>query len=492
MASDPSAAQAADLACWAEEGHAFASLLRYLSTVERRSSAECHRIIALWPGLYDSSRPENDDEAGAAVWAADNVGGAERGMAGDDFISTAGGAGGTSSTDEPSCVKRLALLDSSSAPPSRFISTAGGAGGTSSTDEPSCVKRLALLDSSSAPPSRFISTAGGAGGTSSTDEPSCVKRLAPLDSSASPSRKVAKHETVASLVQTKAPLAKCEETRTSNDCLAMRHGHPNDKRITFDEPSHTYYLDLIKLPISVTALCSAQFDSFVSADIVRQYWDKWSQDRCHKLYVLITYLTARGLQSAQAQQAVIQMWTTHGTSQSELGTAMHLRIEQSLDAEPPDGRAMTEDGDTSVASDVKEMRQYEQWRRDVHDNFGWRPYRVEWCIYSPRYLVGGSVDALFIDPVGSYHLIDWKRCREPLSEKTPHYGRFGRAGGPVAHVKQTKYHKYCLQLNVYRLILEAGVSYHSSNKEGVRRGRKLERMMKTDTGIVLLAALCWF
>jgi hypothetical protein len=96
MASDPSAAQAADLACWAEEGHAFASLLRYLSTVERRSSAECHRIIALWPGLYDSSRPENDDEAGAAVWAADNVGGAERGMAGDDFISTAGGAGGTS------------------------------------------------------------------------------------------------------------------------------------------------------------------------------------------------------------------------------------------------------------------------------------------------------------------------------------------------------------------------------------------------------------
>ena len=457
MASDPSAAQAADLACWAEEGHAFASLLRYLSTVERRSSAECHRIIALCPGLYDSSRPENDDEAGAAVWAADNVGGAERGMAGDDFISTAGGAGGTSSTDEPSCVKRLAPLDSSSAPPSRFISTAGGAGGTSSTDEPSC-----------------------------------VKRLAPLDSSASPSRKVAKHETVASLVQTKAPLAKCEETRTSNDCLAMRHGHPNDKRITFDEPSHTYYLDLIKLPISVTALCSAQFDSFVSADIVRQYWDKWSQDRCHKLYVLITYLTAKGLQSAQAQQAVIQMWTTHGTSQSELGTAMHLRIEQSLDAEPPDGRAMTQYGDTSVASDVKEMRQYEQWRRDVRDNFGWRPYRVEWCIYSPRYLVGGCVDALFIDPAGSYHLIDWKRCREPLSDKTTHYGRFGRAGGPVAHVKQTKYHKYCLQLNVYRLILEAGVSYHSSNIEGVRRGRKLERMMKTDTGIVLLAALCWF
>ena len=194
MASDPSAAQAADLACWAEEGHAFASLLRYLSTVERRSSAECHRVIALARPLYDS-RPENDDEAWAAVWAADNVGGAERGTAGDDFISTAGGAGG--------------------APPEQ--SEAAGSASTS---------------------------------TSST-EPSCVKRLAPLGSSAPPSRKVPKHETVASRVQTKAPLAKGQETRMSNDCLAVRHDHPNDKRITFDEPSHTYYLDLIKLPTSV-------------------------------------------------------------------------------------------------------------------------------------------------------------------------------------------------------------------------------------------------
>ena len=440
MASDPSAAQAADLACWAEEGHAFASLLRYLSTVERRSSAECHRVIALARPLYDS-RPENDDEAWAAVWAADNVGGAERGTAGDDFISTAGGAGG--------------------APPERS-EAAGSASTSTSSTEPSCVKSIAPLDSG-APPEQS-EAAGSASTSTSSTEPSCVKRLAPLGSSAPPSRKVPKHETVASRVQTKAPLAKGQETRMSNDCLAVRHDHPNDKRITFDEPSHTYYLDLIKLPTSVTALCSAQFDSFVSADIVRQYWDTWSQDRCHKLYVLITYLTARGLQSAQAQRAVIQMWTTHGTNQSRLGTAMHSRIEESLDAEPPDGRAKTESGDTSVASDVKEMRQYEQWRRDVRDKFGWRPYRVEWCIYSPRYLVGGSVDALFIDPVGSYHLVDWKRCREPLSEKATHYGRFGRAGGPVAHVKQTKYHKYCLQLNVYRLILEAGVSYHSGTK----------------------------
>jgi len=155
MASDPSAAQAADLACWAEEGHAFASLLRYLSTVERRSSAECHRVIALARPLYDS-RPENDDEAWAAVWAADNVGGAERGTAGDDFISTAGGAGG--------------------APPEQS-EAAGSASTSTSSTEPSCVKSIAPLDSG-APPEQS-EAAGSASTSTSSTEPSCVKRLAP-------------------------------------------------------------------------------------------------------------------------------------------------------------------------------------------------------------------------------------------------------------------------------------------------------------------------
>ena len=121
---------------------------------------------------------------------------------------------------------------------------------------------------------------------------------------------------------------------------------------------------------------------------------------------------------------------------------MHVQIELSLNG------ALYEQEQTP------ELEQYEAFQRDVPVARGWTPFRTEWSIYDDASLVGGQVDALYVDDAGCLHMLDWKRSSKDLSPTAKNWGRYGRAGGPLAHVKDTPFHRYSVQLNLYKHILE--------------------------------------
>ena len=83
---------------------------------------------------------------------------------------------------------------------------------------------------------------------------------------------------------------------------------------------------------------------------------------------------------------------------------------------------------------------------------GFRLWRAEWSIYDSSVMVAGQIDALFIDPAGAYHMVDWKRCKRSLDPAAN--ARFDRYGkGPCKHLLDNDYTHYCLQQNLYAAIL---------------------------------------
>lgn len=95
--------------------------------------------------------------------------------------------------------------------------------------------------------------------------------------------------------------------------------------------------------------------------------------------------------------------------------------------------------------------------------------RSEHVVWSPKHLVCGSVDFIYQDKAGKYHLVDWKRC-DKVDDTA-----YGRLVHPFADLSASKVTKFSLQLNVYKKIYESHyniqiesmrvVIFHNSNND---------------------------
>ena len=263
------------------------------------------------------------------------------------------------------------------------------------------------------------------------------------------------------------PTARRPPSMDPTSYLAAIHAHPNDTRISFEAASHTYTLDGSPdpLPASVTAIYGAHFDAFDSASTLRRYMGRWAEDETNKYFQLIQYLTlVENKTPAECEVAIARLWAANGAAQAQLGTDMHAWIEQSLNVDP--SQPLSARGGPPPPSSSPELRQYEAFRRDVPLACGWTPYRTEWSIFDAASLVAGQVDALYVDRDGGLHMVDWKRSKKDLSAQAKHWDRFGRAGGVLAHVTDTPFHRYSLQQSLYRHILETG--YYGDDGKGGR------------------------
>ena len=79
------------------------------------------------------------------------------------------------------------------------------------------------------------------------------------------------------------------------------------------------------------------------------------------------------------------------------------------------------------------------------------PYRTEWTIYDEEIKLSGSIDMVFKDQKGAYHIFDWKRSKEII--KTNGWNKFA-IHPSIDHIPDTNYWHYCLQLNTYKAILQ--------------------------------------
>ena len=77
-------------------------------------------------------------------------------------------------------------------------------------------------------------------------------------------------------------------------------------------------------------------------------------------------------------------------------------------------------------------------------------YRTEWRIFDDLIYVAGTADIIFKKHDGSYAIYDWKR-----SERINRVGFNGKMGkGVCSNLDDCNYTHYCLQLNIYKKILE--------------------------------------
>ena len=207
--------------------------------------------------------------------------------------------------------------------------------------------------------------------------------------------------------------------------LSRKNSHKRDKNIEFDEPTHTYTICGDSNYTSVTTWIHRFFPHFDPDSIIGKMRNgkNWTPE--NKYY---------GMTNTEIKNE----WNKAGKEARELGTLMHLNIENYYNG-------------LSYTPGFTETRDYELFQDYLRDHNEYVPYRTEWTVYTKKYRLAGSIDMVYIDPnvPGKYILADWKRSKEIKFEN-----RWETGLGPLSYIDNCNYWHYTLQLNVYRMILE--------------------------------------
>jgi hypothetical protein len=209
--------------------------------------------------------------------------------------------------------------------------------------------------------------------------------------------------------------------------LGRKHRHERDNLIHFDEPTHVYTVKGDSRGwISCTGFLHAFFPHADTDDIITKMMrsKKWPESKWYGM----------------TREQIKQTWKDLGKEASEAGTAMHLGIEQVMNAAPEE-----------VVPEVKQTKEWEYFEKYwAKDSEVWEPWRTEWEVYDEELKLAGSIDMIYRNKQdGTFAIYDWKRAKEMKMENP-----FSNGYGPVKDLPDCNYWHYTLQLNVYRWLLE--------------------------------------
>ncbi len=201
-------------------------------------------------------------------------------------------------------------------------------------------------------------------------------------------------------------------------------------RVRFVEEGHLYFLDGSKQRIiSATTLLKQYWAPFDPEGVVARWYDSWQRKPSSKYY-------------GMSREAILESWKD--TSAADLGTAMHGQIERHLRAMP------FEPGWTWESP---ELKAYARFREDTQV---WlEPVATEMVVFDETLRLCGSIDLVARNKItGELVLGDWKRAKKTISNKAlPYRGQKGLMD-VAGDLDDTNYNHYCLQLNLYREIIE--------------------------------------
>jgi hypothetical protein len=239
--------------------------------------------------------------------------------------------------------------------------------------------------------------------------------------------------------------------------LALKNPHNRDARISFEPVEHKYTIDAdpSKPYTSVTTWNHGHFREFDTDNIIKRMMASrnWKQSQYYGM-------TADAIKAG---------WDANRDAAAAAGTAMHYNIECHYNGLP----VPAEDAESP------EFRYFLQFYADYAAHLS--PYRTEWTVFDEAVRISGSIDMVFenLDPAtgspdGTLSIYDWKRCKE--IKKVP-FGAKDYSHNPlIAHIPDTNYWHYCLQLNTYKALLERNygkrvtdlflVCLHPDNKNG--------------------------
>lgn len=252
------------------------------------------------------------------------------------------------------------------------------------------------------------------------------------------------------------------------DHLKTVNGHARDEHIVFYEDVHKYVIlsDRKSRYTSVTTWVHQHFEKFDADKIISNMMNSanWPNSKYH----------------GQTPDEIKLGWDNNRDSAAAMGTQIHYMIECFMNLgqfmETPDGSS-----DDYLPS-LREIKEYydscptvlDTCKKDslsVDLEFSYFldfvskfphmiPYRTEWCVFDEDIKLSGSIDMLFKDQDGKFHIYDWKRSRE-IVEKT-RWAKYSTTP-ELKHILDTNYWHYAIQLNTYKLILERkyGISIES-------------------------------
>jgi hypothetical protein len=100
-----------------------------------------------------------------------------------------------------------------------------------------------------------------------------------------------------------------------------------------------------------------------------------------------------------------------------------------------------------------DVEMFHKFKREVMDQRGWVPFRTEFSVFHVGLSLAGQADLICREGEhGDFIIVDWKRTKDLDPNATAFKSKRLRA--PLAHLQDTKYSHYCLQLNLYRYIME--------------------------------------
>ncbi len=206
--------------------------------------------------------------------------------------------------------------------------------------------------------------------------------------------------------------------------LSNLNSHPLDSEISFTIYPRRYTIKgLNRKPKSVTEIIEPFFKPFNSDVAIQGMMNspKWQESPYY----------------GKTPTEIKAEWKRA----NELGTLLHDTIE----------KYYNKISDDVISSDI--IQEYGYFLQFVKDfmvlNPNWLPYRTEWFVFN-RYLeISGAIDMVFVNEKGELWIVDWKRSRSIRFTNG-----YQNATGPLSHLDDCNFQKYCLQLNMYRTILE--------------------------------------
>jgi len=197
--------------------------------------------------------------------------------------------------------------------------------------------------------------------------------------------------------------------------------HPRDKYLQFEPVEHKYTLNGNPNIISGTTFIHKFFNDFDPDEAILKMQNGMNWNEHHKFY-------------NWSNEAIKAEWERNRDEAATLGTELHLEIENYFE--------------NSTIINKTEFRYFLSLLSSKLTDL--KPYRTEWRIYDDVLMIAGTSDAVFKKKNGTFVIYDWKRSKEIKQTA------FGSKKGlrPCNSLIDCNFQHYCLQLNLYKKILE--------------------------------------
>jgi hypothetical protein len=192
---------------------------------------------------------------------------------------------------------------------------------------------------------------------------------------------------------------------------------PIDKNIKFIEEGHYYIYKDKKVNISVTGFISKFFGTFNADDAIDKLFKRPPE--------------LRGKYKDISREDIKKMWEDESKEASNIGTQKHKIIEDYI-------RYNIVINDKALFNMI--------YFDNIMQQKGYIKCEPEKILYSKKYDIAGMCDMIYKHNDGHYALADWKNCKKITSKCIE------KALDPISDLNNCNYHKYCLQLNMYRYI----------------------------------------